>query len=100
MTKEEFEIANELYDYITDAENSLNKLERLKKSMTVGGRLCMFWYDPLAEYEQKKQLSEFLRVNDIRPVVIPGGLEFDIVNKTYECLSKDIEDSKKEFAAL
>ena len=99
MTKEHFEEANQLYDYMADVEDNLKKLDRINDRLTEDTVMLILAGE--MNNDTLKKISDFcIEQCYVRCSIIPKGLESEVIKKTRECLSEELKDCQVEFASL
>lgn len=98
MTKEHFEEANQLYDYMADVEDNLKRLDRINNHLTED--TTVFVLGGNIKNDERKQISELCAIKGCSAALIPKGLESEVIKKIHECLSEELKDCQVEFASL
>lgn len=109
MTKEHFEEANQLYDYMADIEDNLKKLDRINNQFTEDATVFEEVFEDAAVFvlggkvdngAWKEILKLCAEKTRCYGAIIPKGLESEVIKKIHECLSEELKDCQMEFASL
>lgn len=105
MTKEHFEEANQLYDYMADVEDNLKRLDRINNSLNEDTTVfdvdtTVFVISCKLNKDAWKKILNLCIKCDGTGMRIPKGLESEVIKKIHECLSEELKDCQMEFASL